>query len=297
MILQWIAQNMPGCWRFLANSLGKLATSRFAGMKLDPAWRLKDFKDLTLSLPGRIDVILPLLKDGSVTSLHGIKRFTGGKSIEFEDGTVIDDVDSVIFTTGYQADFSLAPFVEKSIPKSPNYKGPAIHRLYMNVFPPKYADSCVMLCYSAYGKSNGFSFSDVMNMAISNIWRGVSDLPPYPEMEKWVDEHHEWLAANWERVPTLDFSMVKQEEFQPWMHEKAGTGMENLGWGLAGWKFWWQDRKMYNLMNHGVETAHMYRYFETGKRSTWDGARDEIIRQNEIVEHTFGGKNRKTREE
>ncbi|KAM0391905.1 Dimethylaniline monooxygenase [N-oxide-forming] 5 [Fusarium culmorum] len=295
VISQWIAKNLPNTYRFLANTLAKLLSSQMAGMKLDPAWRLKDFKDLTLSLPGIIENTLPLLKDGSVTSLHGIKRFTGGKSIEFEDGTIIDDVDSVIFTTGYQCDFSPAPFVEKSIPKSPNYGGPSIHRLYMNVFPPKYADSCVMLCYSAYGKNNGFSFSDVMNMAISNIWRGVSDLPSHQEMEEWVDHHHEWLASNWAREPTVDLSMVKQYEFQPWMHKQAGTGMENLGWGWAGWKFWWKDRKMYNLMNHGVETAHMFRFFETGMRSTWDGARDEIIRQNKIVKEAFGGKKNKTR--
>ncbi|KAL6914652.1 hypothetical protein FSST1_012412 [Fusarium sambucinum] len=297
VISQWIARKFPNAWRFLANTIAKLLSSQMAGMKLDPAWRLKEFKDLTLSLPGLIEHVLPLLRDGSVTSLHGIKRFTGGKSIEFEDGTIIDDVDSVIFTTGYQGDFSLAPFVEQSIPKSPNYEGPAIHRLYMNVFPPKYADSCVMLCYSAYGKNNGFSFSDVMNMAISNIWRGVSDLPTYNQMEEWVDDHHGWLASNWAREPTVDLSMVKQYEFQPWMHRKAGTGMENLGWGWPGWKFWWEDRKMYNLMNHGVETAHMFRYFDTGKRSTWDGARDEIIRQNRIVKENFGGKRNKTRSE
>lgn len=40
---------------------------------------------------------------------------------------------------------------------------------------------------------------------------------------------------------------------------------------------------MYNLMNNGVETAHMYRYFETGKRKTWDGARDAILHANETV--------------
>ncbi|KAJ9416814.1 flavin-binding monooxygenase-like-domain-containing protein [Fusarium oxysporum] len=261
-ITQWMARNVPNFYRYLAGWGARLLSSQFSDVKLDPEWRIQSFRNPTLRLPGLIQDIVPHLQDGSLTSLHGIKRFLGGRSIEFDDGTVVDDVDSVILTTGYRADFSVAPFIEKT-----------------------------------YGKNNGFSFSDVMNMAISNIWRGVSKLPLYGEMEKWVDGHQRWVAANWVREPHLDVSMVKQYEFQPWMHEQAGTGMENLGWGWAGWKFWWKDREMYNLMNHGVETAHMFRYFETGKRKTWEGARDEIIRQNRIVEESFSGKNKKLREE
>ncbi|RKL31586.1 hypothetical protein BFJ72_g10990 [Fusarium proliferatum] len=296
-ITQWMAKNIPNFYRYLAGWGARLLSSQFSDVKLDPEWRIQSFRNPTLRLPGLIQDIVPHLQDGSLKSLYGIKRFLGGRSIEFDDGTVVDDVDSVILTTGYCADFSVSPFIEKSMPKSPTCRGPAIQRLYMNVFPPKYADSCAVLCYSAFGKNNGFSFSDVMNMAISNIWRGVSKLPSYQEMEQWVDDHQKWVAANWAREPHLDVSMVKQYEFQPWMHQQAGTGMENLGWGLAGWKFWWKDRQMYNLMNHGVETAHMFRYFETGKRKTWEGARDEIIRQNKIVEENFSGKKKKLREE
>ncbi|KAJ4180724.1 hypothetical protein NW755_011619 [Fusarium falciforme] len=188
-IRQWIARNLPALHRNMENWAASLLASRTAGFKIDPEWRLKQFPSITLRLPGLIEDCLSHLQDGSLTSLHGIKRFIGGKSIEFDDGTVLDDVDSVIFTTGYRADFSLTPFIETSIPKAHNYGGPPIHRLYMNVFPPKYADSCAMLCYSAFGKNNGFSFSDVMSMAISNVWRGVSDLPSYKEMEQWVDTH------------------------------------------------------------------------------------------------------------
>ncbi|KAF4463612.1 flavin-containing monooxygenase [Fusarium albosuccineum] len=286
-ISQWIARNLPPLHRNMANWGAALLSSQSADMKVDPEWRLKPFPTVTLRLPGLIEDLLPHLQDGTLTSLHGIKSFPGGRSIEFDDGTVLDDIDSVIFTTGYHADFSVAPFVETSRPQHHLYEGPPMHRLYMNVFPPKYADSCAMLCYSAFGKSNGFSFSDVMSMAISNIWRGVSSLPSYEQMEQWVNSHQAWVAGNWAIEPRLDVSMVKQYEFQPWMHQQAGTGMENLGWGWAGWKFWWKDRKMYNLMNHGVETAHMYRYFETGKRKTWEGAREEIIHQNRIVNETF----------
>lgn len=289
LINQWMMKHVPGFHKFCADMVTKFVGPSFAGVPLDPAWRLEPFPSLVLSLPGLMQDLMPFLVDGQLTSLHGIKRFTGGKSIEFTDGTVLDDVDTVICCTGYEADWSAAPFVETSTPKGHNYSGEPMHRLYMNMFPPKYADSCAMFCYSAFGKNNGFSFSDVTAMALSNIWRGVSSdmMPDRENMERWIDQHQEWVASRWALDHTVDPSMVRQWEFQPWQHEAAGTGMENLGWGWKGWRFWFQDRKMYNMMNNGVETAHMFRYFETGKRPTWPGAREAIIHQNELVKKTF----------
>lgn len=251
--------------------------------KLDPAWGLEPFPSLSLVLPGTWEDVFDLLKQGKVESLPGIKQFTGPKSIEFADGQIIDDIDAVVLCTGYVADWRSAPFVETSKPTAHGYKGGEIRRLYMNLFPPAYADSCVMLCYSAYGKNNGFSFADVTAMAVSNAWRGIEKLPSKQDMETWIDKHQAWVASRWALDPTTSIGCVKQWEFQGWLHRAAGTGMENLGWGWKGWLFWFKDRKMYNLMNHGVETAHAFRYFETGKRKTWDGAREEIIHQNELV--------------
>lgn len=85
----------------------------------------------------------------------------------------------------------------------------------------------------------------------------------------------------------IDVSMVKQWEYQSFLHEAAGTGMENLGWGLQGWKFFLKDPKMSYLMNNGVETAHAFRFFETGKRKAWPGAREAIIHMNELVKKEF----------
>lgn len=250
---------------------------------LDPAWRIEPFPSVTLSLPGSIEFLIPLLEDGKLTSLHGLRRFRGPHSVEFADGTILDDVDAVVMCTGYCANWRTAPFVETSRPRDPAYGGADMYRLWMNLFPPRYADSAVLLCYSAFGKNNGFSFSDVTAMAVSNVWRGVEPLPRRPDMERWIDAHQAWVATRYRLDPTVDASMVKQWEFQGWLHQAAGTGMENLGWGWKGWAFWWRDRTMYNLMNNGLETAHAFRFFETGKRRTWDGAREAIVHANETV--------------
>jgi dimethylaniline monooxygenase (N-oxide forming) len=250
--------------------------------RLDPAWRILPAPPISLSLPGASNSLIPLLQEGKIISMYGIRRFTGRRSIEFDDGTVLDDVEAVICATGYTANLEVAPFLERSQP--PNYGGPDLVRLWMNIFPPKYADSMALLCHSAYGKNNGFSFNDVQSMAISNIFRGIHPLPSVQIMHAWVDAHQEWLASRWRENPlSFTSSAVKTWEFQTFLHEVAGTGMDNLGYGWNGWKFFFKDPKMSYLMNNGVETAHAFRYFETGKRKTWDGAREAIIKANEAV--------------
>ncbi|KAI1134604.1 putative dimethylaniline monooxygenase [Hypoxylon sp. FL0543] len=279
-ITMFLQRNFPNVSRAVVD-LGCKYIMRSTWGRLDPAWRITPFPSITLTLPSTGANIITSLKDGTLTSLHGIKRFVGPRSIEFDDGTVLDDIDAVICATGYSADFDVAPFVEKSCP--PNYGGQPIARLWMNLFPPRYADSACLLCYSGFGKNNGFSFSDVVSMAVSNIWRGVHPIPSREDMEKQVDAHQKWVASRWRLDNNIDPSMVKQWEFQGFLHDAAGTGMENLGWGWKGWKFWFQDREMYNLMNHGVETAHAFRFFETGKRRAWPGAREAIIQANRAV--------------
>jgi len=278
----------------LSNKLATLA-SRFLMKqhgKLDPSLRLdENMAPLSVHLAGFLDSTVEILREGKATSLYGIQRFLGGKSIEFTDGTVLDDVDAVICCTGYSADFDLIPFIQMSKPKTDTsgnpYGGRPIARLYKNLFPPAHADSIAILAYSTYGKNNGFSFSDVTSMAISNIWRGVSAdmVPSRPEMERAIDQHQQWIADRWTIENRSDPGAVKQWEFQGFLHKAAGTGMENLGWGWRGWVTWFKDPYMSYLMNHGVETAHAFRYFETGKRKTWDGAREAIVHMNKLVRH------------
>jgi len=102
-------------------------------------------------------------------------------------------------------------------------------------------------------------------------------------MEAHIDAHHDWVAALWRLDNKMDTSIVKTYEYQTFLHDAAGMGMKNLGWGLKGWKFWFKDPKMSYMMNNGVETAHAFRYFETGKRTAWHGAREAIIHMNELV--------------
>ncbi|KAL5113659.1 hypothetical protein ACEQ8H_008446 [Pleosporales sp. CAS-2024a] len=249
---------------------------------LDPQWRIQPAPSAAISLPGASDVIIPLLRDGKVTSVHGIARFTGASTLQLSDGSTLDDIDAVICATGYSANMHVVSSVV-TYRRPANYDGPPLANLYMNIFPPDYARSLAILSYCSYCKTNGFSFNDVMSLAVSNVFRGAHTLPSLPAMTRDMHAHHDWLAAVYRQDTTpgsFDPNMVQGWRFHRQIHDAAGTGMDALGWGLAGWKFWWSDPHMYRLMNEGLETAHAYRFFETGKRRAWPGARDAIIRVN-----------------
>jgi dimethylaniline monooxygenase (N-oxide forming) len=278
----FLQRRLPGLYKMTTDK-GLNWFMRNTWGKLDPQWRVLPAPSVVFALPGASNHLIPWLKEGKITSVHGIKRFIGPQSMELNDGTVLKDIDAVICATGYTANLEVAPFLKFSRPTS-SYGGPDLVRLWMNISPPEYADSMALLCHSAYGKNNGFSFNDVQSMAISNIFRHVHPLPSLEEMNASVDAHHAWLAARWQADPLgFEPSAVKTWQFQHFLHGAAGTGMENLGWGWKGWKFFFKDPKMSYLMNNGVESAHAFRFFETGKRKTWEGAREAIIKANKAV--------------
>jgi dimethylaniline monooxygenase (N-oxide forming) len=279
---RWLGQYFPRLARWALDAGLKWYMKKSWG-KLDPQWRILPAPSVAISLPGASDVIIPLLREARVKSVHGIKRFIGPSTLELTDGSVLNDIDAVICATGYSSDMSIASsFLTRRRPAG--YDGPLLANLYMNIFPPAYADSMAILCYCSYCKTNGFSFNDVMSLAVSNVFRGAQCLPSAPEMTKEIHRHHDWLASVYREDTTLgsfDPNMVQGWRFNSQLHDQAGTGMEALGWGLKGWTFWWKDPKMYKLMNTGLETAHAYRFFDTGKRQMWSGAREAIVRVNE----------------
>jgi len=71
---------------------------------------------------------------GSVIAKPNIAEFTGDKSLRFEDGTVLEDVDVVILCTGYEIDFPFMDSVSTGFKVTDNFVD-----LYKYVFlpPPK----------------------------------------------------------------------------------------------------------------------------------------------------------------
>ncbi|EKD14955.1 dimethylaniline monooxygenase 2 [Drepanopeziza brunnea f. sp. 'multigermtubi' MB_m1] len=247
--------------------------------KLDPAWRLSPAPSLAKHQPLITDNLVSSLWAKDIISVHGLRRFIGDGEVELTDGTALH-VDAVILCTGYEPDFSIMPeFSPLDTSKRAGiYKAP-LARLYQNIFPPQYADSLAYLNYFAL-TDGVMKVSDLATMALAQIWKGSYQLPPRDKMNAEIDRHHEWVRALGQG-DSVYTGLVRPGPWYAFLDSAAGTGVdEHLGYGLNGWRFWWRERHLCNLMMRGVMTPFMYRFFE-GRRKRWGGARKAIVHANE----------------
>jgi dimethylaniline monooxygenase (N-oxide forming) len=74
-------QHVPGFYQWCTDKgLNWFLKSHWG--RLDPEWRLLPAPPVALSLPGASNSLIPLLQEGKITSMHGIKRFTGPRSAD-----------------------------------------------------------------------------------------------------------------------------------------------------------------------------------------------------------------------
>jgi dimethylaniline monooxygenase (N-oxide forming) len=221
------------------------------------------------------DDLVPLIKEGKVSSTQGIKRILGPKKVEMDDGLVIDDVDSIITCTGYTDDMGMLSdaltFVD-----APGKAAP-LPNLYMGIFPPEHANSVAVIS-NVHLNGAQIPGRELAAMAVAQIWAGNSSLPERPAMDAWVRKHQEWLGKRIARAHGLHRGEVPSIQWMYFVHDAAGTGLyDNIGWSWKAWKLWWSDRELYNVLAHGLATSHGLRVFDTGKRSVWKGARQALL--------------------
>lgn len=250
-----------------------------------PEWGFEPAPSLKQSIPIVSDDLVSCLENSSVESVQGIKRILAGKKVELENGELVE-VGTIVLCTGYKSDFSIVDpeydptrCTTKAWAAAAGSNGKPLPRLYQNMLSLQKPESLAFLGSVAF-TFPAFQIYDMGTMALAQIWKGAASLPPREEMEKAVDEHHEWvcsLARNGSVYPGI----AKPGPWMRWANEAAGTGAnEYLGYGWKGWMFWLRDRRFCNLLMGGVYSPHLFRLFE-GKRKKWDGAREAIVRANE----------------
>ena len=278
-LLNWLCPNISAR---LFDAFGrKLQNDAF---NIRPEWGLSDAPSLKNHVPVISDEIVPALESGAVKSVLGLKQVLGPHEIELDDGTRLE-VDDIVMCTGYENKMGLLePRFDprrNTTPEwlaAPGSRGKALPRLYQNVFSLDHPESLVFMGCAAYSTA-AFQLYDVTSMAVAQVWKGNSPLPPRAEMERAVDEHHRWMCEIAQKS-TVSPALVKAGEWSAWADRTAGTGVdEYLGWGWRGWWFWLTNYRLCNLLMAGVYSPHIYRIFE-GKRKKWPGAVEEIERVN-----------------
>lgn len=294
-IIGFLEMRLPRFAQFLFDTMIKKMQDK--AFTIRPEWKLSPAPSSKHGVPIVSDNLIPLLSAGKIRSVAGLKRATGPRSLELEDGTILQ-ADVVVYATGYRTEFSVLDgtvdptrHTTPAWANAPGSRGKPLPRLYQNVFSLDHPDSLAFMGCVTFA-TGAFPLYDLCSMAVAQVWKGNSALPSRGDMERAVDRQHEFVCAiakEGSAVPGL----VRQGEWVAWANEAAGAGVnEHLGWGWVGWRFWWRDRALCRLLMDGIYVPAIWRVFEGGKRKRWEEARGEIEKVNRQVEEMRRGKKR-----
>ncbi|KAH7079957.1 dimethylaniline monooxygenase 2 [Paraphoma chrysanthemicola] len=252
--------------------------------KVRPEWGFEPAQKVPLVS----DTLVDCLESGSIESTKGLRRVIGGTKVEIDDGRLVD-VDVIIWCTGYKANFSMIdPRFNPTAPPTAAWtaahgsNGKPLFRLWNNVFSVEKPESLAFIG-NVFFAAGGFMTFDMASMAIAQVWKGTSVLPPRAQLLQDVEEHHAWVTDQAIRQSNFSPGNVDGGKWTQTMNDLGGTGVnEYLGYGWKGWWFWLSNMRFCRLLMDGIWTPHMLRVFD-GKRKKWQGAKEAIETVNAAV--------------
>nr|XP_057929038.1 flavin-containing monooxygenase 5-like isoform X2 [Doryrhamphus excisus] len=203
---------------------------------------------------------------GHVQMKPNVKRFSGS-AVLFDDGSIVDKVDVVVFATGYSCSFSFLPATLQS--------KCGRHRLYRRVIPLGHAPHTLAVVGLIDGRAAITGLSEMQARWSTRVFKGLISLPSEEtmteELEKEMDVRQNFTYENKnplhvDVIPYRD-SLAKQVGALP-----------NLWWLLL------TDPRLAFHIFLGPCTSYQYRLTGPGK---WDGARQAILTQWERVFQPF----------
>ncbi|KAF3691143.1 Dimethylaniline monooxygenase [N-oxide-forming] 5 [Channa argus] len=201
---------------------------------------------------------------GTIQVKPNIRRFQGS-SVEFDDGSVVEDVALVVFATGYR--FSFPFLASHAVSVSENKVS-----LYKYVFPPELDRPTLAIIGLVQPLGAIMPISEMQARWATRVFKGCIKLPSVPAMLKEIQCKQETMAK---RYVTSQRHTI-QVDYITYMDEVAellGVKPRIQGMLLT------DPRLALNVM-FGPCTPYQYRLRGPGK---WAGARQAILTQWERV--------------
>ncbi|KAG8003412.1 Dimethylaniline monooxygenase [N-oxide-forming] 5 [Nibea albiflora] len=201
---------------------------------------------------------------GTVLVKPNIRRFQGS-NVEFDDGSVVEDVDLVVFATGYRFSF---PFLASQVVTATENRA----SLYKYVFPPELARPTLAIIGLVQPLGAIMPISEMQARWATRVFKGCIKLPSVDSMLKDIQCKEEMMAK---RYVTSQRHTI-QVDYVEYMDEIAkivGVQPNLLRLLLT------DPRLGLNVM-FGPCTPYQYRLRGPGK---WAGARQAILTQWERV--------------
>ncbi|XP_005374887.1 PREDICTED: dimethylaniline monooxygenase [N-oxide-forming] 3 [Chinchilla lanigera] len=195
---------------------------------------------------------------GTVSIKPNVKKFTETAAI-FEDGTMFEGIDCVIFATGYSYAY---PFLDESIIKSRNNE----ITLFKGIFPPQLEKSTFAVIGFVQSLGAAIPTTDLQARWAAQVIKGTCVLPPVKDMMDDIDgkmgKNRKWFGQS-ETIQT-DY-IVYMDELASFIGAKP-----NILWLFL------TDPLLAVEVFFGPCSPYQFRLVGPGK---WSGARNAILTQ------------------
>ncbi|XP_075342290.1 flavin-containing monooxygenase 5-like [Odontesthes bonariensis] len=197
---------------------------------------------------------------GSVIVKPNVKEIRGS-TVMFDDGSSVENVDRIVFATGYNYDF---PY----LPKIVMYKSGHRVGLYKHVFPPKLEHPTLAIVGFIHSDGSIMPQAEMQARFVSRVFKGHKKLPSIKAMVKAVDKDTKNIEKNY----VVSKLTPLQVEFVEYMDDLAKEikVQPSLLWLFL------TDYPLFKRVFWGPLTAYQYRLMGPGK---WEGARKAIFTQ------------------
>ncbi|XP_045154037.1 putative dimethylaniline monooxygenase [N-oxide-forming] 6 isoform X4 [Echinops telfairi] len=195
---------------------------------------------------------------GAVSIKPNVKQFTETSAV-FEDGTVFEAIDSIIFATGYDYAY---PFLDDSVIKSRNNEV----TLFKGVFPPQLGTPTLAVIGLVQSLGAAIPTADLQARWAAKVFAGSCILPSAKEMMDDIDE------KMGKKLKWFGQSQTLQTDYITYMDELGsfiGT-KPNIPWLFL------TDPQLALEVYFGPCSPYQFRLMGPGK---WDGARNAILTQ------------------
>ncbi|XP_076797611.1 flavin-containing monooxygenase 3 isoform X3 [Arvicanthis niloticus] len=195
---------------------------------------------------------------GTVSIKPNVKEFTETSAV-FEDGTVFEAIDCVIFATGYGYAY---PFLDDSIIKSRNNEV----TLYKGIFPPQLEKPTMAVIGLVQSLGAAIPTTDLQARWAAKVIRGTCILPSVNDMMDDIDE------KMGKKLKWFGNSTTIQTDYIVYMDELASFigAKPNILWLFL------KDPRLAIEVFFGPCSPYQFRLVGPGK---WSGARNAILTQ------------------
>ncbi|XP_068098731.1 dimethylaniline monooxygenase [N-oxide-forming] 2-like [Hyperolius riggenbachi] len=122
-------------------------------------------------------------------------------AVEFDDGTIEENIDVVVFATGYRFSF---PFLDESIPKIESKIN-----LYRSIFPPDLEKPTLGVIGLIQPLGPIMAVSEMQARWVTRVFKGLCKLPPHAELKKDIEKKHQILLTRFGKENSLQLDYIE----------------------------------------------------------------------------------------